>query len=331
MLFKKKVSSLCLFEGISYNGFVMKKYKKTILIILLVALLLSCSKEDDLRLESLSDSQKGAYSYGMLQATNDKDAGIVLDGSYFARGVLDGFDSTFIYSNTEANDILQAYSKSGISGDCGKEIDSVQAIKSLKKPEGIHKQFSYIAGYLYTPPVETEDDVKLYIAGYFDVLYGRNTLLDKEKATSAFSSWRDKLLEESEAKAQKTLEENLQKAEDFLAENKNKEGVVVLEDGLQIKKNVSSTTGDIPQETDSIIVDYKLTLLDGTVADQGTDITFSLQSLIPGFVKAALHMREGESITAYIHPELGYGERDLGNIGPNSLLIFDITLKKIKK
>ena len=66
------------------------------------------------------------------------------------------------------------------------------------------------------------------------------------------------------------------------------------------------------------------------MADEGADVSFKLNSLIPGFSEAVRNMRVGESIIAYVPPELGYGSSDLGTIGPNSLLIFEITLKEIK-
>ncbi|NLZ68295.1 MAG: FKBP-type peptidyl-prolyl cis-trans isomerase, partial [Spirochaetales bacterium] len=65
--------------------------------------------------------------------------------------------------------------------------------------------------------------------------------------------------------------------------------------------------------------------------DQGSDVTFTLGSLIPGFIEVATKMQVGEAVTAYIPPSLGYGENGTENIEPNSLLIFDIELKEIVK
>ena len=65
--------------------------------------------------------------------------------------------------------------------------------------------------------------------------------------------------------------------------------------------------------------------------DQGENVTFSLQSLIPGFTEAVKAMTVGDSIRAYIPPELGYGVNGTQTIEPNSLLIFDITLDSIQQ
>ena len=91
-----------------------------------------------------------------------------------------------------------------------------------------------------------------------------------------------------------------------------------------------TTESASPASDDTVNVDYTLTLMDGTVMDQGTDATFSLSSLIPGFSEAVQAMTVGDSIRAYIPPALGYGEYGTQTIEPNSLLIFDITLDSIE-
>ena len=89
------------------------------------------------------------------------------------------------------------------------------------------------------------------------------------------------------------------------------------------------TLGATPVDTDSVVVDYDLFLLDGNQYDAGTDVTFDLQSLIPGFVEAVTNINVGQEAMVYIHPSLGYGETGTSSIEPNSLLIFRINLKSI--
>ena len=40
---------------------------------------------------------------------------------------------------------------------------------------------------------------------------------------------------------------------------------------------------------------------------------------------------KGGKITAVIPAELGYGQRNMGKIGPNSVLIFDVDVVKVGK
>ena len=123
---------------------------------------------------------------------------------------------------------------------------------------------------------------------------------------------------------------NLEEAEAFLEGNKATEGVIILPSGNQmIIVSESEELGETPVSTDSVVVDYDLFLLDGNQYDSGTDVTFSLQSLIPGFVEAVTNMKVGQEAMIYIHPDYGYGETGSSSIAPNSLLIFRVNLKSI--
>ena len=141
-----------------------------------------------------------------------------------------------------------------------------------------------------------------------------------------------KMQEEYQAYVAELTAANLAEAEAFLADNSTKEGILVLDSGVQVEFILDDDSSTAKPAADSnVVVDYKLTLLDGSVMDQGTDVEFNLQNLIPGFAEATMQMTPGDSIRAYIPPAQGYGEMGAGNIEPNSLLIFDITLKEIKE
>jgi peptidylprolyl isomerase len=66
---------------------------------------------------------------------------------------------------------------------------------------------------------------------------------------------------------------------------------------------------------DTVKVDYKLTLDDGTVKDTSEgkaplQFTLGKNQVIPGFENAVLGMKVGETKTVTIAPKDGYGERD---------------------
>ena len=50
------------------------------------------------------------------------------------------------------------------------------------------------------------------------------------------------------------------------------------------------------------------------------------KDILSGFSEAVRTMNPGSRITAWIHPDLGYGENAGDPVGPQSLLIFDIEL-----
>lgn len=120
---------------------------------------------------------------------------------------------------------------------------------------------------------------------------------------------------------------NLAEAEAFLKENAKKEGIFTTESGLQYQV-IRQGDGALAKETDSVELDYELTLMDGTIIDssyaRGEHSTFPLSGVIAGFREGVMLMPMGSSYVFYIHPNLGYGDQATGSMEPNSLLIFKV-------
>jgi len=120
----------------------------------------------------------------------------------------------------------------------------------------------------------------------------------------------------------------------FLAENKTKEGVVTTDSGLQYKV-VKPGEGKQPTRNDTVSVDYRGTLLDGTVFDssydRGQPAEFQVGRVIAGWTEALLLMKEGCEWELYIPSKLAYGPQGMPGspIGPNETLIFKVELRKI--
>lgn len=122
--------------------------------------------------------------------------------------------------------------------------------------------------------------------------------------------------------------------EAFLVENAKKEGVVVLESGLQYEI-LNDGTGERPSAEDSVKCHYHGTLIDGTVFDssvqRGEPAVFPVNGVIQGWVEALQLMNEGSKWRLYIPSNLAYGTRGAGGvIGPNATLIFDVELIAIE-
>lgn len=123
---------------------------------------------------------------------------------------------------------------------------------------------------------------------------------------------------------------NLAKEEAFLAENAVKEGVDTTASGLQYRlENAGGDYKVAPQDT--VWVNYKGTLLDGTVFDENDSTKFIANRVIKGWTEGLGLLGEGGKATLYIPAKLGYGERGNRNIAPNSTLIFDVEVLKIGK
>jgi FKBP-type peptidyl-prolyl cis-trans isomerase len=126
-----------------------------------------------------------------------------------------------------------------------------------------------------------------------------------------------------------------QSGEEFLKENAKKEGVKTLEGGLQYKV-LKEGKGKTPKATDTVEVNYRGTLIDGTEFDssykRGQSISFPVNGVIRGWTMALQKMKEGSKWMLFIPAELAYGARGTpgGPIGPNQALIFEVELIKVK-
>jgi FKBP-type peptidyl-prolyl cis-trans isomerase len=126
----------------------------------------------------------------------------------------------------------------------------------------------------------------------------------------------------------------LAKGEAFLKENATKEGVVTTASGLQYKI-LTEGTGKSPKATDTVLVHYAGTLLNGTEFDSSykrkEPIEFPLNHVIAGWTEGVQLMKEGAKFRFFIPSKLAYGSRGAGrDIGPNEALIFEVELLKVR-
>lgn len=136
------------------------------------------------------------------------------------------------------------------------------------------------------------------------------------------------------AKNEYTAAVNKKIGEDFLKANKMKDGVEVTESGLQYK--IIEAGNDVKAgPKDTVYVHYTGTLIDGTEFD-ATDKTkeplkMMLNRVIKGWTEGLQLVGEGGKIQLFIPDSLAYGARNMGKIGPNSTLIFDVDVVKVGK
>jgi len=121
----------------------------------------------------------------------------------------------------------------------------------------------------------------------------------------------------------------------FLAGNRAREGVVVLDSGLQYLE-ITKGEGESPAKTDTVTVHYRGTLIDGTEFDssfkRGQPAQFQVDKVIAGWTQALQLMAVGSKWEIWIPAALAYGERGAGaQIGPNTTLHFEVELLAIDK
>lgn len=122
--------------------------------------------------------------------------------------------------------------------------------------------------------------------------------------------------------------------EEFLAANKAKEGVVTLPSGLQYKI-LKAGDGEKPTLDDTVVCNYKGTLINGTEFDasekHGGPASFPVKGVIAGWTEALQLMPVGSKWQLFVPSNLAYGPQGPGDIGPNATLIFEVELVSIKK
>ncbi len=179
-----------------------------------------------------------------------------------------------------------------------------------------------------------EIDPDILLRGVKDAMSGGETLLTGEEARETLTALQKELVEKAKERKEQAAEKNKKEGEAYLAENRKKEGVVTLPSGLQYKV-VKSGDGPSPKETDTVETNYRGTLIDGTEFDssykRGQAAVFPVKGVIRGWIEALQLMKVGGKWQLFVPPELAYGERGTGPIGPNATLIFDVELLSIKE
>ena len=122
---------------------------------------------------------------------------------------------------------------------------------------------------------------------------------------------------------------NNEKGAAFLEKFLKEDGVQQTESGLAYQIIEPGSDKKAVSDQDTVWVDYKGTLIDGTVFDQSEDINFTLNRVISGWSEGLKLIGEGGKVKLVIPGELAYGERGNRGIEPNSTLVFDVTLNKV--
>ena len=199
-------------------------------------------------------------------------------------------------------------------------------------------KFSYalgmnLGGGLHRQSVDIDSDV--FMRGFKDALAGRKTQLTDDEARTAITEIQNQMRAQQAQKLQEQSSANKKQGEEFLSANKAKEGVVALPSGLQYKV-LQEGTGPKPAATDTVVCNYRGTLIDGkefdSSAKHGGPATFPVSGVIKGWTEALQLMPVGSKWQLFIPSDLAYADRGAGqDIGPGATLIFEVELVSIQK
>jgi FKBP-type peptidyl-prolyl cis-trans isomerase FklB len=178
-------------------------------------------------------------------------------------------------------------------------------------------------------------DPAIFERGMKASLTGGKTELTQEEMKEALTKLQAELKQKQMAAREAAIQQAKEAGTAFLAANKTKEGVVTLPSGLQYKI-LKEGTGPRPTLTDTVVCNYRGTLVNGTEFDssykRGQPATFPLNKVIKGWTEALQLMPVGSKWELYIPPDLAYGDRGAGDvIPPDSTLIFEVELMSIQQ
>jgi FKBP-type peptidyl-prolyl cis-trans isomerase len=179
-----------------------------------------------------------------------------------------------------------------------------------------------------------EVDQAILLRGVKDALSGGKLLLTDDEVKAVFAQLNADVRKRLEEKARIAGDANRKEGDEFLAANKTKDGVVTLPSGLQYKI-LTEGTGAKPAATDSVVCNYRGTLISGIEFDssykRGQPATFQVNGVIKGWTEALQLMPVGSKWQLFIPSELAYGgQSKSAEIGPNSTLIFEVELLSIQ-
>jgi FKBP-type peptidyl-prolyl cis-trans isomerase len=92
-------------------------------------------------------------------------------------------------------------------------------------------------------------------------------------------------------------------------------------------RDLAPGSGAVAKAGDTLKVRYTGWLTNGHKFDSGVfSFTLGRQQVIEGWDEGLAGMRVGGRRKLVVPPELGYGPQDMGDIPPNSTLVFDVEL-----
>lgn len=160
------------------------------------------------------------------------------------------------------------------------------------------------------------------------------TVFDGKDARFGEDDIRSILTEFSQQEQQNEHKEVIEAGKTFLEKNKTNPNIKTTGSGLQYEV-IQEGNGTKPTASDTVVCNYKGTLVDGTEFDnsyeRGEPLTIKASNVIPGWTEGLQLMSKGSKYKFYIPQELGYGLRPAGQIPPGSVLVFEVELLDVKK
>jgi FKBP-type peptidyl-prolyl cis-trans isomerase len=188
-----------------------------------------------------------------------------------------------------------------------------------------------------------ELDLDVLASAMKAAMAGQPSKFTEEQIRKEIGNYRQAARAKYEETRRQAAEKNRKEGEAFLAENKKKPGVktldVKLPDGTTAEmqyKVITEGTGAIPKSNDTVLVNYRGTLINGKEFDSSAKhgnqpAKLQVTRVVRGWTEALERMKVGSKWELFLPASLAYGDGGYGpNIEPGATLIFDMELTGIE-
>ena len=174
----------------------------------------------------------------------------------------------------------------------------------------------------------SKDEVDMIAAGLTDTLTGKPAKADPEQ-------FGPKIKEIAQARMKIAGEAEKKKGQEFLEKAAKEKGAKKTESGL-VYQEVTPGKGEPPKATDTVKVNYRGTLTDGTEFDssykRNQPATFPLSGVIKCWTEGLQLMKVGGKAKLICPSDIAYGDRGSPpTIKPGSTLVFEVELLSIEE
>jgi len=187
-----------------------------------------------------------------------------------------------------------------------------------------------------------ELDMDALASAMKNAMAGQPSKLTDQQVREAINNYRQAARAKQEESRRTTADKNRKEGETFLAENKMKPGMktveVKLQDGTTAEmqyKVITEGTGTIPKSNDTVVVNYRGTLINGKEFDnsakRGQPFKTPLNRVVRGWTEALQMMKTGSKWELYLPASLAYADRGAPpNVEPGATLIFEMELTGVE-
>jgi FKBP-type peptidyl-prolyl cis-trans isomerase FkpA len=193
-------------------------------------------------------------------------------------------------------------------------------------------------------PPTTDDEQAIYALGLtlysqFDLSPAeveilKRGILDAANKTPVgkLEDWGPKITPLAQARRMRAVERGKAASVEFLAKAAAEPFNVKTPSGV-VYREITSGTGPMPKATDTVKVNYRGTLIDGTEFDssykRNEPATFPLNGVIKCWTEGVQMMKVGGKARLVCPSDLAYGDQGRPGIPPAAVLVFEIELLEI--